>query len=361
MATDYYAVLGVARDASPEEIKKAFRVLARETHPDANPGDPAAEARFRQVAEAYEVLSDVDRRRRYDRGDTIDLGDLFGGGFGGFDDLLRSVFGDTGLFSQTTTPTRARGRDILVRSEIDLAQAAFGADVEVDFRSNVACERCRGEGAEPGTEKTRCGGCGGAGVVRIHRRSLLGTIQSVSTCPTCAGVGEIVTTACGRCGGAGVYPDNRSVKVEVPAGVSTGTRLRLSREGEAAPRNGTPGDLYVELRVKEDPRFERAGDDLIHRLTVGMAEAALGTSVEVPTIDGHLEQVTLEAGVQPGSVLRVGGLGMGRLGRRGRGDMIVEVGVSVPVDLSSEEEELLRRFAELRKEQPVETRRRRRR
>ncbi len=361
MATDYYAVLGVARDASPEEIKKAFRVLARETHPDANPDDPQAEARFRQVAEAYEVLSDPERRRRYDRGDTIDLSDLFGGGFGGFDDLLRSVFGDTGLFSQSTTSRRARGRDVLVRAEIDLAQAAFGSDIEISFRSNVTCPRCEGEGAEPGTRKLECGSCSGSGMVRVQRRSVLGIVQSVTTCPTCGGAGELISSPCSTCGGAGVAADNRLVKVEVPAGVTTGTRLRLNREGEAAPRGGAPGDLYVELRVKEDPRFRRVDDDLIHGVTIGMAEAALGVAVEIPTIDGGLERLDLDPGTQPGATRRLPGLGMGRLGRRGRGDLLVEVSVAVPTELSVEEEELLRRFAELRKEQPAEGRRRRRR
>lgn len=361
MATDYYRVLGVTRDASAEEIKKAFRSLARDTHPDANPGDARAEARFRQVAEAYEVLSDPDRRRRHDRGDTIDLSDLFSGGFGGFDDLLRSVFGDSGLFTQAQQPSKPRGRDILVRAEVDLSQAAFGADVDVSFRTNVGCERCAGAGAEPGTERIECQTCAGVGVVRVARRSLLGTIQSVANCSTCAGSGEFISVPCKVCAGAGVHPDSRSVKVEVPAGVNTGTRLRLNREGEAAARQGVPGDLYVELLVKPDPRFERDGDDLVHRAVVGMAEAALGTTIEVPLVDGASEQLTIPEGTQPGSVQRLGGQGMGRLGRRGRGDLVIVISVQVPTDLTAEQEELLRRFAELRKEQPIEAKRRRRR
>ncbi len=362
MATDYYAVLGVPRDASQEEIKKAFRRLARETHPDANPGDVAADSRFREIAEAYEVLSDPDRRRRYDRGDTIDLGDLFGAGFGGFDDLLRSVFGDSGLFSQGGGTSRTpRGRDILARAEVDLAQAAFGGDVEVSFRTNVTCKTCNGDGAEPGSRRIDCGACSGTGVVRMARRSLLGTIQTVGTCPTCQGSGELIATPCGACGGQGVHPETRSVKVELPAGVSTGTRLRLNREGESAPRQGVPGDLYVEVAVRPDPRYERDGDDLVHRVSIGIAEAALGTTVEVPLIEGGSERLEVAAGTQPGAVRRVAGAGMGRLGRRGRGDLIIEIGVTIPSDLSVEEEDLLRRFAELRKEQPSDSRRRRRR
>jgi molecular chaperone DnaJ len=361
MAVDYYALLGVPRNASVEDIKKAFRRLARETHPDANPGDPAAEAKFRQVAEAYEVLSDPDRRRRYDRGDTIDLGDLFGGGFGGFDDLLRSVFGDSGLFTQSRAPSRPRGRDILARVEIDLSHAAFGGDAEVSFRTNIVCSACQGEGAEPGSSRLECGGCNGTGVVRVARRSLLGTVQTVGTCPTCGGSGDVIAVPCRRCAGAGVHSENRTVKVEVPAGVSTGTRLRLNREGEAAPRQGIPGDLYVEIVVRPDPRFERDGDDLLHRVSVGVAEAALGTTVDIPTLDGAAERLSIEPGTQPGTVHRITGRGMSRLGRRGRGDLVVSISVEVPTDLSLEEEDLLRRFAELRKENPIDGRRRRRR
>ena len=361
MAKDYYAILGVARDASQDEIKRSFRRLARESHPDANPDDPTAEERFREIAEAYEVLSDPTRRQRYDRGDTIDLGDLFAG-FGGFDDLLRSVFGEmSGFGGGGGRGGPPRGRDILARVEVDLAEAAFGTDVDVTFRTNVVCAACSGDGAKPGSERSLCPTCSGTGAVRAARRGLLGTVMSVTTCTTCAGSGEVFDEACAQCVGAGIRAEDRTVKVEVPPGVTTGTRLRLSREGEAVPRGGQAGDLFVETIVRPDPRFERSGDDLIHRATIGIAEAALGTRLTVPTIDGDDSSIDVPAGTQPGWTDRVMGAGMSRLGRRGRGDMLVVLDVEVPTDLSVEEEDLLRRFADLRGQSPQEPRRRRRR
>lgn len=360
MAKDYYAILGVSRDAGPEEIKKAFRTLARESHPDANPGDPTAEARFRQVAEAYEVLSDPDRRRRHDRGDTVDIGDLLGG-FGGIDDLLRSVFGESGLFGGPTRRGPQRGRDILARVSVTLAEAAFGVPADVSFRTNVRCEVCAGSGAKAGSSPLTCSTCNGAGAVRTARRGLIGTVMSVAACETCDGTGEIIPDRCDVCGGAGVHSADRSVRVEVPAGVVTGTRLRLNGEGEAGARNARSGDLYVEVVVSEDPRFERIGDDVLSRVRVGMAEAALGTLVEVSLLDGAVEELTIPPGTQPGWTTRLTGKGMGRLGRRGRGDHVVAVDVEVPVELTDREVELLRELAALRGEHPHDGKRRRRR
>ena len=360
MAKDYYAILGVSRDAGPEEIKKAFRTLARESHPDANPGDPTAEARFREVAEAYEVLSDPDRRRRHDRGDTVDIGDLLGG-FGGIDDLLRSVFGESGLFGGPTRRGPQRGRDILARVSVTLAEAAFGVPADVSFRTNVRCEVCAGSGAKVGSSPLTCPTCNGAGAVRTARRGLIGTVMSVAACEACDGTGEIIPDRCDVCGGAGVHSADRSVRVEVPAGVVTGTRLRLNGEGEAGARNARPGDLYVEVVVGDDPRFERTGDDVISRVGVGMAEAALGTLVEVSLLDGAVEELTIPPGTQPGWTARLSGKGMGRLGRRGRGDHVVVVDVHVPVELTDREVELLRELAALRGEHPHDGKRRRRR
>lgn len=361
MAKDYYAILGVPRDAGPDEIKKAFRALARETHPDANPDDPTADARFREIAEAYEVLSDPDRRRRYDRGDTVDLGDLFGAGFGGLDDLLRSVFGEGGIFGGPTRRGPQRGHDILTRVSVTLAEAAVGASADVSFRTNVRCEGCGGSGARPGTSPRTCSTCNGAGAVRTARRGLIGTVMSVAPCDTCDGTGEIIPERCEVCGGAGVHPAERTVRIEVPAGVATGTRLRLNGEGEAGSRNARPGDLYVEVVVSEDSRFERVGDDVVTRVRIGMAEAALGAVVSAPLLDGESEEIIVPPGTQPGWTLRLPGKGFGRLGRRGRGDEVVVVDVEIPVDLSDREVELLRELAALRGEHPQEGRRRRRR
>ena len=349
MATrDYYSVLGVGRDATTEEIKKAFRQAARASHPDSNPGDPQAEVRFREAAEAYEVLVDPERRRRYDRGDAIDLSDIFSG-MGGFDDILRSVFGEGGLFGSSGGRS-ARGRDILVRVEVELGDAAFGTDVVAAFHAPVSCANCQGSGAEPGSGEVTCPQCGGGGSVRMARRSLFGTMMTVGNCPTCHGDGSLINEHCHLCGGTGAISQEVSVNVEVPAGVSTGTRLRLTGRGESAGRSGASGDLYVEIVVRPDPRFERIDSDLVHRVSVGIAEATLGTRVEVPMIEGGSVDLEIPPGTQPGGVFRMDGLGMPHLGRRGRGDLRVVVGVRVPEVLSAEEEALLRQWADLRGE-----------
>lgn len=348
MASDYYEVLGVGRDASTEEIKKAFRRVARETHPDANPGDPAAEERFRQAAEAYEVLSDPSRRARYDRGDTVDLGDLFSG-LGGIDDLLRSVFGDGGLFGASTRRA-TRGQDVLVTAEITLEEAAFGSEAAVEFHGLLACGECGGDGAEPGSERVTCPDCAGAGRVRVAQRSLFGTMMSVTGCRRCSGEGVLISESCHVCSGSGSVPGDSKVSIEIPAGVSSGTRLRLSGRGASGGRYGPSGDLYVEITVAEDPRFERNEADLIHRLSIGLAEATLGTRVEVPLIDGGTRDIEVPGGTQPRTSFVIRGSGMHRLGQRSRGDLVVVVDVSIPEELTQDEEGLLRRWAELRGE-----------
>ena len=357
MARDYYKTLGVPRDATTEDIKKAFRRIARETHPDANPGDAVAEERFRQAAEAYEVLSDPSRRARYDRGDTIDLGEIFGG-MGGIDDLLRSVFGEGGLFGGAAPQRSRRGRDLLVTTEITLEQASFGSEATVEFEALQGCPACGGDGAEPGSELETCPECAGAGHVRVAQRSLFGTMMSVTTCPRCGGEGRIITDPCVRCSGEGAVADEVKVSVEIPPGVTTGTRLRLSGRGESGGRYGPPGDLFVEVSVAADSRFRRDGADLIHTVPIGLAEAALGTRVGVPLIEGGTTDLEIPAGTQPGTSLKLSGLGTHKLGQRSRGDLIVIVEVSVPSELSPDEEEALRRFAELRGEKtnrPAET------
>lgn len=348
MARDYYATLGVDRSATTEEIKKAFRRAARETHPDANPDDPAAEERFKEAAEAYEVLSDPDRRARYDRGDAIDLSSLFAG-VGGIDDLLRSVFGDSGLFGGR--PNRVpRGRDVLVRTSVSLVEAATGSESIVTYDANVDCAACFATGARTGTEPVTCPDCGGAGQVRAAQRSLLGTMMSVTTCPTCMGDGTLIADPCPECEGAGAVVAGVEVNVEIPAGVMTGTRLRLSGRGESAGRRGQPGDLFIEVIVEPDPRFERLHDDLIHRASLGIAEAALGTGIEVPTVHGDTATLDVPPGTQSGARFTLDGLGMPILGRRHRGNLHVVVDVAIPTSLTTDEEELLRRWAQLRGE-----------
>jgi molecular chaperone DnaJ len=341
MAKDYYKILGVSRDAASADIKSAFRRLARETHPDANPDDPAASERFRAAAEAYEVLSNPERRQRYDRGDTIDLGDLFGG-FGGIDDILRSVFGEGGLFGSGASASRPRrGSDLLLRVRISLEQAAFGSDIDVTYETNYACEKCGGSGANDGAGHSTCSACGGAGAVRMARRSIVGTMMTVVECPDCSGQGTIVTDPCDDCRGSGVTYGERSMTVEIPAGVSTGTRLRLSGRGEAMGRGGRAGDLQVEIYVEPDPRFERDDVDLYHHLDISAVEATLGTRREVPLLEGGTELLEVPPGTQPGTLLRLSGFGVPRLGRKGRGDLLVRVGVAIPTEISDEERTLL--------------------
>jgi len=352
---DYYEVLGVQRDASQEEVKSAFRKLARETHPDANPDDPAAENRFRAIAEAYEVLSDPQKRARYDRGETFGGQDLFSQ-FGGLEDILQQFFGGgfggfSGFGGQRGGPQR--GRDIAVRLDLDLHGAAFGLEREVAFNTNVRCEHCGGVGAEPGHDPIMCSTCNGQGRVQAARQTLLGAMMTVTDCPDCAGSGKRIDHPCSVCSGEGRHVGERSLTVEVPQGVDTGTRLRLSGKGGAGQRNAPAGDVYVEIRVKEDERFQRVGDDLHHRVQVGFTEATFGTEVEVPLLDGETETLEIPKATQPETVYRLGKKGVPHLQRRGRGDLLVHVEVTVPTDLEDDEEDALRSYAELRGEQPA--------
>ena len=347
---DYYEILGVSRDASLDEIKRAFRRLARDSHPDANPDDPAAEAKFRKYAEAYEILSDADKRARYDRGDTMEFGDIFSG-LGSFDDLLRSVFGDGGIFGGgSRAAAEPRGRDIRVRLEIDLEDAAFGSVHDVQFHAAVACEVCSGSGARPGSHKDTCATCLGAGQVRVARRSMFGSVMTVTTCGTCNGAGQVIPHPCDACTGLGVNEGLKNVSVEVPPGVSDGTRLRLNHEGEAGIHGTASGDLYVEMTVRPHELYHRQSDDLVYELNVGIAQAALGHEADIPLLGGGAEHLVIKAGTQPGDVLRLKGEGVGRLGRRGRGDLFVRIRVGVPTELTRAEREILRRYAEARGE-----------
>jgi molecular chaperone DnaJ len=359
---DYYQVLGVDRDAGPEEIKKAFRRLARESHPDANPDDPTAEARFREIAEAYEVLSDPQKRARYDRGETLEFGDLFAN-FGSLNDLLNSFFGGGGFgfgdpFGAQAQPRS--GQDLLVEAHVTLAEAALGVEKELSFNAPSPCPACGASGAAPGTSPERCPRCAGQGAIQVSRRTMLGTMATLQTCDRCHGRGEIVTQPCPRCGGAQLVDDSRALTVRIPAGVETGSRLRLRGEGGAGPAGTRPGDLYVQLHVQPDARFERDGFDLWHRLSIGVAEAILGTSIEVPLIDDEPMTMDIPAGTQPGTTVRVPRRGLGRLNGRGRGDMMVEIGVQIPSKLTRDEEDAVRHFAELRNERPADRRTRRR-
>jgi molecular chaperone DnaJ len=360
MATDYYELLGVRRDASADDIKRAFRQLARKLHPDANPEDAAAEARFKEVALAYEVLSDPEKRQRYDTygPDGIAAGaDPFGFG-GGLGDIFEAFFGGSS-FGGARGGGRAgppRGSDLEVVVDLEFEHAVFGTQQPVTVQTAVVCETCEATGAAPGTHPDTCPDCAGSGQVRRVRQSFLGQMVSTSPCSRCGGLGQVIEQTCVDCRGEGRRVEERTYTVDIPPGVDAGSTLRLSGRGAAGPRGGPAGDLYVTLRVQPHDGFERNGVDLIHRLHLSMAQAALGVAFELETLDGT-EEITVPRGTQPGEVFRIRGRGVPHLQRRVRGDLLVEVVVDVPDDLSPEEEELLRQLARLRDEDvaPVES------
>lgn len=341
---DYYEVLGVGRDATQEEIKRAFRRKARETHPDANPGDAAAEHRFREAALAYEVLSDPQRRAAYDRGAEFEVGDFFSS-FAGIDDLLARFFGGGLGFPFTGNRGPAAGADVGVAVELTLAEAAADCSREVRYRARLACRECGGNGSAPDSPPVICDRCGGRGSVRVTRQTFLGPAVTVAVCDKCRGRGRLVTTPCSRCEGSGSVLDEAVVTVELPAGIEDGSRLRVPGKGAAGEPGARSGDLYVEVRVLPDARFQRHGADLVHRARLGLAEAALGTTVKVPTVDGSDMDIEVPAGTQPGTVFKLSRLGMPRLRRRGRGDLLVEIQVVVPTSLNPAQAEALRAFA----------------
>lgn len=353
---DLYEVLEVDRDASPDEIKKAYRRLARESHPDANPDDPGAEARFKEIAAAYEVLSDPDKRERYDRfgnSSGFDLSDPFGSGAGGLGDLFDSFFGGNNPFGagRSRGPSGPpRGEDLDAQAVLEFVDAVFGCQTDVSVRTATACTDCNATGAAPGTTAERCGDCGGSGEVRVVRQTVLGQMVSASVCRACGGQGEVLPSPCPTCSGAGRVIENTTYTVDVPAGVDEGSTLRLTGRGAVGMRGGPPGDLYVRLRVKPHDRFERHGDDLIHELPISMTQAALGAHIMLETLEGF-EDLVVPRGTQPGKVFKLKNRGVPRLDGRGRGDLLVTVRVEVPTSLDPESEDLLRSYAMVRGEE----------
>jgi molecular chaperone DnaJ len=348
---DPYEVLGVPRDADDQQIKKSFRKLARELHPDVNAHDPDAETKFKEAAEAYEILSDSSRREIYDRYGHEGL--RSGGmrpnfeGFGSISDLFEAFFGPAfGSGFAATHPGPLQGEDAIVSVEIDLEQAAEGAAVEVAFDGVDACARCSGEGAEPGTTVTTCERCDGAGVIQMVSRSPFGQVMRTSACDVCGGQGKVPETPCTTCDGLGRVVRQRRLRVDVPAGIDDGQRIRLAGNGHAGERGGPPGDLYVQVRVRADERLLRDGDDLVTVLDVAAPLAAIGTTIEAPALGGTTE-VEIPAGTQPGEVIVLRGQGMPELRRSGRrGDLRVVVNVVVPRRLSDEQRDLMGRLAD---------------
>lgn len=355
MSTDFYELLGVDRNATDDEIKKAYRSLARQYHPDANPGDAAAEARFKEISVAYETLRDPERRRRYDMfgpdaaGAGAGAGATGFGGFGGLNDLFDAFFGGDPFGRAPGGGGPPRGADAETLLELTLEEVVRGARRTIDVRLPVTCERCDGSGCAPGTHPHTCETCGGSGEVRQVRRSLIGQIVTAGPCPQCSGLGTSIPDPCPECRGDGRVVGPRTLEVDVPAGIDDGQRLRLSGRGPAAPRGGHPGDLYVTVRVAPEPDLDRQGNDLHRAVRVSMVQAALGTQLTIDTFDGE-QGVEIAAGTQHGRQFRLRGLGVPSLRSGRRGDLVLHVVVEVPTQLSAEETALLVQLAELRGE-----------
>lgn len=343
---DYYEVLGVNRQATQEEIKRSFRRLARQYHPDVNKS-PDAEARFKEVNEAYEVLSDRDKRTAYDRFGHAGPQAGFGGfgdfsGFGGIEDIFESFFG-----GMRTGPTRqgpTRGADLRHDLTIEFEEAVFGCEREIVVPRHENCPQCQGSGAEPGTQPIRCPQCNGTGEVRRQQQTFLGSFVQVTTCPRCQGEREIITTPCTRCGGRKVVQVERTISVKIPAGVDDGTRIRLAAEGEPGGRGGPPGNLYVVLHVKPHIHFRREDSNILLELDINVAQAALGDKLMVPTLDGE-EELIIPSGTQTAEVFKLRGKGVPHLRRNGRGDQLIMIHVLTPTKLSKRQRELLKELS----------------
>jgi molecular chaperone DnaJ len=346
---DYYDVLGVPRDADEQQIKRSFRKLARELHPDVNQHDPAAEEKFKEAAEAYEVLTDAERRSVYDRYGHDGLKssgfDSTFQGFGSFADIFDAFFGGDPLFGGGMRGGAAQGGDVAVAVEISLADAASGTTVEVEYDLVDRCPHCHGNGAEPGTPIETCPRCGGAGQLRAVTRTAFGQLVRQTVCDTCGGDGRVAKTPCSECAGRGRKARRQRLDVDIPAGIEDEQRIRLTGRGHAGESGGPAGDLYVLVQVREEEHLMRDGDDLVSMVSVSAPDAALGTTVSVHTLDGE-EELRIEPGTQPGKVITLRGRGMPSLRRRGRGDQRVVVNVVVPRRLSAEQRSLLRRFAD---------------
>jgi molecular chaperone DnaJ len=351
---DYYEVLGVERNASSQEIKKAYRKLAKKYHPDLNPGDKESEKKFKEVNEAYEVLSDDDKRSRYDRfghagvdpngfnGAGAGFGDF---GFGDFSDIFESFFGGAGFGSSgRARNVPQRGEDLEYSLEIEFTEAAFGVEKEIPVSRMEKCATCDGSGAKPGSSPDRCSRCGGSGKIQERSNTLFGSFVNVRTCDVCRGEGTVITDPCTTCNGIGKVRKNVKIKIKIPAGIDEGQTISLRGEGGAGSKGGPSGDLYVTIKIKKHPIFERRGTDVITEIPISFVQAALGDEIEVPTIDGKV-RYTVPEGTQAGSIFRLKNKGVPHLRGNGRGDQYIKVDIDVPTKLNDKQKELLKQFA----------------
>ena len=347
MPRDLYEILEVDSTASPSEIKSAYRSLARKYHPDANPDNPEAGERFKEIASAYEILSDPNRRARYDQFGETGTASSHSSPFGDFSDIFSSFFG--GQSSAPSGPRIEYGEDLEIDLEIGFEEAVFGTKKEIKIRTAVPCESCGSTGATAGTEPIECIRCHGIGQIQEMRRSILGQMLTQTVCPDCKGSGSRISNPCKDCSGEGRKVTEIEFPIDIQQGVDNGNTLRLSGRGATGRRGGPPGDLYVHLRVNSHPELERQGDDLIHRLHIPMTQAIFGVDLDYETLDGD-EVLSIDPGTQSGRILKLKGKGVPHLNGRNRGDFVIEVIVDTPTDLTREEEETLREYASQRKE-----------
>ncbi|MFM7905698.1 MAG: molecular chaperone DnaJ [Microcystis sp.] len=357
MPTDYYEILGVSRDAGKEDIKRAYRRLARKYHPDVNK-EPGAEEYFKEINRAYEILSEPETRNRYDRfGEAGVSGGAAGfdaDNMGGFADIFETIFsGFGGMGGQTTARRRTgptRGEDLRLDFKLKFREAVFGGEKEIRIRHLETCQTCKGSGARPGSSSRTCTTCNGAGQVRRATRTPFGTFAQVSVCPTCDGAGEVIEEKCDVCGGSGRKQETKKLKITIPAGVDNGMKLRVAREGDAGLKGGPPGDLFVYLTVETDTEFQREGNDIKSNISISYIQAILGCTIKVNTVDGQ-EDLIIPAGTQPNSVLILESKGVPKLGNPvSRGDHRITVKISIPTRVTGEERELLEKLAKVRGE-----------
>ena len=357
MPTDYYEILGVSRDAGKEDIKRAYRRLARKYHPDVNK-EPGAEEYFKEINRAYEILSEPETRNRYDRfGEAGVSGGAAGfdaDNMGGFADIFETIFsGFGGAGGQATARRRTgptRGEDLRLDFRLKFREAVFGGEKEIRIRHLETCQTCKGSGARPGTSSRTCTTCSGTGQVRRATRTPFGTFAQVSVCPTCDGAGEVIEEKCDVCGGSGRRQETKKLKITIPAGVDNGMKLRVAREGDAGLKGGPPGDLFVYLTVETDAEFQREGNDIKSNISISYIQAILGCTIKVNTVDGQ-EDLTIPAGTQPNTVLILENKGVPKLGNPvSRGDHRITVKISIPTRVTGEERELLEKLAKVRGE-----------
>lgn len=348
MATDPYAVLGVSRTASSDEIKSAYKKLARQYHPDVNPNDPTAEEKFKEISQAYAIVGDPEKREKFDRFGTADDHGMPGGGFQGGDlgDIFEAFFGGFGGQRGGRRATGRDGEDLRAEATIPLQEVLTGVEKLVTYRRMKRCSGCSGTGAKDGTKPKTCSNCAGTGSVSRVQQTIIGSVRTSTTCPNCSGTGEIIEDKCPTCQGRKLERVEETITVQIPSGIESGSTLRVQGRGSDGVGSGHPGDLYVVLEVEEDDRFERDGTTLFTLVELTYAQAVLGDTIQIDGLTGPLE-LDIESGTDPGREFRIKGQGLPRLHGQHRGDLIVQATISVPSKINEEQEQLLRRFAEL--------------